>query len=465
MIRYLRHSVHKNRKNFNKSENLDYKIFLNVSTEFSNKLKEVFSEKNIGSGYFYYTNPVTYHEYIIWYSYDYKTFWTENIDIEKLSIKELEQTVFTAFSFDNNHRAVNGTAELYRRLQNLKGDVESKRENREIRFKQLVESENKYLDSLHLLSKFNSNIKKLKKLSFDTDGRVLFKFQNVVAEDTDAEGGDIELGDLTFATTLGGVVTIVDGSYSHSTEYNSNAYHPHHLSSSICLGSQSSDFISAIVNFQFDIVGAILYKFAHSYTSSDSAGMYWKKWAGLDMDEDEDNNMVYVSTRDNEYDEIDCRYSNYRGEWLHEDDARFSEYLDDYLYEKEAVYSNYHSSWMSYDDVVEVGDDWRLTDDCVILQNGDWRLTDDCVILQNGDWELEENTEIYNDEYYLKSDFVSDINGDDIPESLAVFSNNRDAYILREDAVEYNGDWYPEGEVPTEETNVEDTQQPQDITE
>ena len=106
---------------------------------------------------------------------------------------------------------------------------------------------------------------------------------------------------------------------------------------------------------------------------------------------------------------------------------------------------------MHYDDVVEVGDDWILMDDCVILQNGDW--------------ELEENTEIYNDEYYLKSDFVSDINGDDIPESLAVFSNNRDAYILREDAVEYNGDWYPEGEVPTEETNVEGTQQPQDITE
>ena len=166
--------------------------------------------------------------------------------------------------------------------------------------------------------------------------------------------------------------------------------------------------------------------------------MYWKKWAGLDMDEDDDD-MVYVPTRDD------------REEWLHENDARFSEYLDDYLYEAEAVYSNHHSSWMHYDDVVEVGNDWRLTDESVKLQNGDW--------------ELEENTEIYNDEYYLKSDFVSDINGENIPESLAVFSNNRDAYILRKYAVEYNGDWYPEGEVPTEETNVEGTQQPQDITE
>ena len=451
MIRYLRHSVHKNRKNFNKSENLDYKIFLNVSTEFSNKLKEVFSEKNIGSGYFYYTNPETYHEYRIWYSFDYKIFWTENIDVETVSLEKLEQAVLSAFDFNNNHPAVNGTAGLYRRLQNLKRDVESKRENRESRFNQLVESENRYLDSLHLLSKFNSNIKKLKKLPFDADGRVLFKFQNVVAEDTDAEGEDIELGDLTFATTLEGVVTIVDGSYSHSTQYNLNAYHPHHLNTSICLGSQSADFTSAILNFQFDIAGAILYKFAHSYTSSDSAGMYWEKWAGIDMDEDEDNNMVYVPSRDNEYDEINCRYSNHREEWLHEDDARFSEYLDDYLHEVEAVYSNYHNSWMHYDEVVEVGNDWRLMDECVNLQNGNW--------------ELEENTEIYNDEYYLKSDFVSDINGDSIPESLAVFSNNRDAYILREDAVEYNGDWYPEGEVPTEETNVEDTQQPQDITE
>ena len=451
MIRYLRHSVHKNRKNFNTSENLDYKIFLNVSKEFSDKLKKVF-EQTIGSGYFYYTNPKTYNEYRIWYSYDYKTLWTENIDIEKVSIKELEQAVFTAFNFDNNHPGVNGTAGLYRRLQNLKRDVESKRENRESRFNQLVESENRYLDSLHLLSKFNSNIKKLKKLPFDTDGRLLFKFQNVVAEDTDAEGEDIELGDLTFAATLEGVVTIVEGSYSHSTQYNSNAYHPHHLNSSICLGSQSSDFTSAIVNFQFDIAGAILYKFAHSYTSSDSAGMYWKKWAGLDMDEDnDDDNMVYVPSRDDEYNVNDCRYSNNREEWLHEDDANYSEYLGDYLYNEDAVYSNYHSSWMHYDDVVEVGNDWRLMDDCVTLQNGDW--------------ELEENTEIYNDEYYLKSDFVSDINGDSIPESLAVFSNNRDAYILREDAVVYNGDWYPEGEVPSEETNVEDTQQPQDITE
>ena len=450
MIRYLRHSVHKNRKNFNKSENLDYKIFLNVSTEFSNKLKEVFSEKNIGSGYFYYTNPETYHEYRIWYSYDYKTLWTENIDIEKLSFEKLEQAVFNAFSFNNNHPGVNGTAGLYRRLQNLKRDVESKRENRESRFNQLVESENRYLDSLHLLSKFSSNIKKLKKLPFDTDGRVLFKFQNVVAEDTDAVGEDIELGDLTFATTLEGVVTIVEGSYSHSTQYNSNAYHPHHLNSSICLGSQSSDFTSAIVNFQFDVAGAILYKFAHSYTSSDSAGEYWKKWAGLEMDYDDDD-MVYVPTRDAGYNEVDCRYSNHREEWLLEYDAVFSGYLDDYLYNEEAVYSNHHNSWMSYDDVVEVGNDWVLIDECVKLENGKW--------------EFEENTVIYNDNYYLKSDFVSDINGDSIPESLAVFSNNRDGYILREYAVEYNGDWYLEGEIPTEEINVEDTQQPQDITE
>lgn len=450
MIRYLRHSVHKNRKNFNKNENLDYKIFLNTSREFSDNLKEVLGQTT-GTGYFYYTDPVTYREYRIWHSYNHKVFWTENIDIEKVSIKELEQAVFSAFNFNNNHPAVNGTAGLYRRLQSLKRDIESKRENRESRFNQLVESENRYLDSLHLLSKFNSNVKKLKKLPFDTDGRVLFKFQNVVAEDTDAEGEDIELGDLTFATTLEGVVTIVEGSYSHSTQYNSNAYHPHHLDSSICLGSQSSDFTSAIVNFQFDIAGAILYKFAHSYTSSDSAGEYWKKWAGIDMDEDEDNNMVYVPTRDDEHDETDCVYSNNRGEWLHDDDAVYSEYLGDYLYSEEAVYSNYHSSWMYYDDVVEVGDDWRLVDDCVTLQNGDW--------------ELEENTEIYNGNYYLKSDFVSDINGDSIPESLAVFSNNRDGYILREHAVEYNGDWYPGGEIPTEETNVEDTQQPQDITE
>ena len=130
MIRYLRHSVHKNRKNFNKSENLDYKIFLNVSKEFSDKLKKVF-EQTIGSGYFYYTNPETYHEYRIWYSYDYKTLWTENIDIEKVSIKELEQAAFNAFNFNNNHPAVNGTAGLYRRLQSLKRDVESKRENRQ----------------------------------------------------------------------------------------------------------------------------------------------------------------------------------------------------------------------------------------------------------------------------------------------------------------------------------------------
>ena len=169
------------------------------------------------------------------------------------------------------------------------------------------------------------------------------------------------------------------------------------------------------------------------------------------MYEDDDDDMVYVPTRDMDYPVGDCRYSQVREEWLHENDAVFSEYLDDYLYEAEAGYSNHHNSWMSYDDVVEVGNDWILTDDCVKLQNDDWKL--------------EENTEIYNDEYYRKSDFVTDINGDNIPESLAVFSNNRDAYILREDAVEYNGDWYPEGEVPTEETNVEDTQQPQDITE
>ena len=122
MIRYLRHSVHKNRKNFNKNENLDYKIFLNTSREFSDNLKVVLGQ-TIGTGYFYYTNPTTYHDYRIWYSYDYKTLWTENIDIEKVSIKELEQAVFNAFSFSSNHHAVSGTAGLYRRLQNLKHNV------------------------------------------------------------------------------------------------------------------------------------------------------------------------------------------------------------------------------------------------------------------------------------------------------------------------------------------------------
>ena len=149
MIRYLRHSVHKNRKNFNKNENFDYKIFLNVSREFSDKLKEVFGQTT-GSSYFNYTDPVTYNEYRIWYSYNYNTFWTENIDIEKISLEKLEQAVFNTFGFNNNHYALSGTAGLYRRLQNLKRDVKAKKENKEIRFDQLVESENKYWKILKL---------------------------------------------------------------------------------------------------------------------------------------------------------------------------------------------------------------------------------------------------------------------------------------------------------------------------
>ena len=162
MIRYLKHSVHKNRKNFNKNENLDYKIFLNTSREFSDNLKEVLGQTTV-TGYFYYTDPVTYHEYRIWYSYDYKVFWTENIGIEKVSIKELEQAVFSAFGFNNNHPAVNGTAGLYIQLKNLQADIVAKRDTREVKVRQLIESETRYSDSLHLLNKFNSNLKKLKK--------------------------------------------------------------------------------------------------------------------------------------------------------------------------------------------------------------------------------------------------------------------------------------------------------------
>ena len=72
---------------------------------------------------------------------------------------------------------------------------------------------------------------------------------------------------------------------------------------------------------------------------------------------------------------------------------------------------------------------------------------------------------MYDGNYYRKSDLVLDIYNENIPHSLAVFSNNREGYILREYTVEYNGDWYLKGEIPTEEINVEDTQQPQDITE
>lgn len=259
-------------------------------------------------------------------------------------------------------------------------------------------------------------------------------FNNVTAEDTDAEGDDIYLGTLTFEVNLfNHTVNLVDGDVPQNTSYNSNAYHPHHLSDSICLGTQSPDFIEACENYDIDIIHAILYKFAHSYTSSDSAGESWRIWAGY-------------------------KYSEWDDYWYHEDEVSYSKYYNDWIINEDAVtvegygimherddyvhYSEYDELYYHSNDTVYSGilDSYIHTDNAVQLHNG--RYT------HKNDEELVE----YNGSYFMQVDMVEDINGDTVPDVFTVYSEPLSAYILEEQAVkDENGDYYTAETLPQKE--------------
>lgn len=264
---------------------------------------------------------------------------------------------------------------------------------------------NKLIEKRHELLKYD----------LDSNMNIYMTFQDVVASDTEGDGEDIDLGTLRFKISLTGHnVDIVEGTHSFYTEYNSEAYHPHHLNDRVCLGSQEADVVEAISTLELDVLELLIKRFAFSYTSSDSAGAYWKVWAGLDMDDDEESG-IYVESRDRYYSD---------------DEVRWSEQDEQYYYFEDCYYSEIQYDYFHKDEVIE-------------LENGRGYVHEsygNCVEIDGS--------------YYHIDDTITDIHEDYNIKENCEYSNALEQYIPKNEAISHEGDWYTENTLPEVEESL-----------
>lgn len=267
------------------------------------------------------------------------------------------------------------------------------------------------------------------------DGRKVFEFSNVMAEDTDARGDDILIEKIMFEVNFENPAVYVIGGENPKDGYSSGVYHPHQLSGgSICLGSQESDFYEAVGNVDVDIVHAILSKFVSAYTSSDSAGATWVAWAGKVWSDWYDD---YINEEDSVWSDIDgCRILTMDaveviggGGWAHSDsdNIEWSEWYEKHIDRSDAVYSEYMNTYI-------------LADDAVQLTTCDGYIHAD-----------HEDIRTFNDGVYTVDEMVTDIEGNEVPEAECLWGSTLEAWILSDSAINYDGDYYTESTLPNED--------------
>lgn len=154
-----------------------------------------------------------------------------------------------------------------------------------------------------------------------------------------------------------------------------------------------------------------------------------------------------LADTDGVYRHTDSNWSDYYEEWLEDDESVYDFLYDDYIPRENAVdyirgnsrrttdknricddsdycWSDYEDAYIYYSECVEVGDDYRLIDECVQDIDGDWQLEQDCV------WSDYENG------YILDSD------------DYCVWSNCENSALdkFHSTFCDYDDDWCPDGE-------------------
>lgn len=273
----------------------------------------------------------------------------------------------------------------------------------------------------------------VKNYEINSSGEVIIEFEDVVAEDTEAELDDIELGTLKFAVKLDNPEyqpRLIYGTNPQSTNFTANAYHPHQLDGNgrCCFGGHTAELVQGLTMLQMDVVQAVLYNFAHSFTSSDEAGESAKVWLGMDMEGVVD--LVTGGTAP----ESEAVWSEREYGYILENDAVWSEFAQDSLLREGAVYSDVDNSWIHEDDAVVMPDGEYVHED-----------SDAYVVLHSG-------------EYAYAEDAIVNIDGDNMLISECEYSHSMGEYINKEAAIEVDGDWYTEEYLDENATQDEEGQ-------
>lgn len=415
--------------------NLKDKIFLNATKEFMTFVEgkiRLYSQYSFmdDRGFFYYCDSAT----------DRMTGETIVASAEhcKMDLMEIELSMHSRIGLRHNLR--NTDADNY--YNNFRDKYEKMIKSRH-QFEKLKRDlvgksyEVREHEAIIKLWKNRENILKRHNMG---DGKKIFKFENVTAEDTCAEGDDIFLGDLEFQVDfLTMKVELISGTHERYTGYG-DVVHPHHLGGTqICLGSQTSDMNDAIMSMDADYVQILLSKFAESYTSDDDAGQWWTQWT-------EDKARVYVEYEGEWYNRDEVVYDRY-GNALNEEYAVYIEEHEAYARMSECNDSRTYGRYIYHEDAVysSVMSDYILKED------------ENIVELEYGDGfalSTHENVIEYKDKFYRKGMTV-DVDGERIPSEFTVYSNPLDRYLLTDTAVQHEGEWYTEDTIPSPEPVAE----------
>ena len=289
------------------------------------------------------------------------------------------------------------------------------------------------------IEKLKKEVNNLSKYNMDSRGNILVEFKDVYANDVRGYGEEIFLGDLVFSINLETASPrIVSGTEPiEDNKHSSPAYVPHQISDEggICLGTQDSDFIEAVKNFDIDVATVILKRFAETYNSEDSAGKSWVAWH--DPDEWESEQGVWSEYYNDYIDEDYAVYSDYHASYLHSGNAVYSEESGDYYDIDSDAYEVVNgvvypagSDTICWDDIE---DNYILSDESVTLYDGNVTHESNAVQLPDGD-------------YILSDDAVKVENGDYArPEDVVELYDGAD--VLKTEAVEIDGEYYRLSEV------------------
>lgn len=252
-------------------------------------------------------------------------------------------------------------------------------------------------------NKLSNTYRKIIKNNKIVNDNLEIEIKNVTAEDIQAEGDDIFLGDLKYhiplfeETVKSADICLVDSTEPAKETQYAKAYHPHQITNKgeCCFGSMTLSIEEALQELDVPLLKALLDTFSRNYNSEDEAGETWKIWAGISME-----NKQYVESRDDEYPEDEVIWSDYLCEYLHIEDAVECYFTSRLLYKDDiitdingdnvdkqcAIYSSHYSGYIYEGDAVfcEQEDDHYLDSEVTQAFDGSYVFDENAVELEDG---------------------------------------------------------------------------------